>query len=360
VNNRVAKPFEKLLAKADDRALCEGLCDLIVAHHGLGVIPDDLPDEERVVVLAWWVNYLIQNGGFHHLLSDTVPGDADYSRTVEAYERIGCAPATEVFRRVFARFPGGQLPDDVRERVRAYLSGPGSLRWEVDEAFRQAENDIIKCLARFIRDHAPYFWDLRPAKVKRRSEPVDTSPGRTDPVAVGIKELPHCARVAFAARCARLVAVHFRELWPDAIARRREALENAVHAATESAAEGRAAIDWDKLSQEMIMATGAARMISLVGVPMESDEPGPPDGNAALAVASILKAAEFAVKAAASKCEHSAEFATHSYAHAREFAWKTARKLFDRMADDFHSLQRAAKSGRWTDRTPVSPAVFEA
>src|SRR5262249_33531456 len=111
-----------------------------------------------------------------------------------------------------------------------------------------------------------------------------------------LAELPHWARVAFAARCARHVLSCFSEDWPNAEPKRSEAILTAIQQAESSAEEGRA-LDGLEDAEMYAMMTAGAALQGLYGFP-NPKEPGPDDGNKAVAASFVAKAAEFAARAA--------------------------------------------------------------
>jgi hypothetical protein len=218
-------------------------------------------------------------------------------------------------------------------------------------------------LARYIRQHSADYKRLEGPRPKRKEKPrrkAEREPRKLDPVAVGIPELPHWARVAFAARCARLVYPYFNHLWPDAWPNRSSAVQKAIRLAEQAAATGKATDVLKTAAMNAGVTAGAALAISLSRYRMEDAEPGPPDGNAAVMVSSVAEAAVNAVEAARYPPERSADFALDAYAFARDIAWELNPVLVDRMAADFRALRSAARRGRWTDQMPVPAAAFTA
>jgi Domain of unknown function (DUF4375) len=357
------EPLAKLFAEANDFDLCNGLFEHLLAFDG--EVPDvsEMPEEERVVLLVWHTYGIIGNGGFDYLFGGDLPGDPGYSLAAEAYEAIGCEPAAHAFRQALALFPSREAPRDLDARMRIYRRGTGDRRGQIDREFFNAGKQIEACLARYIREHQEAYSRLegrpKPKRAKRepRSEP---EPRRLDPVAVGIPELPHWARVAFAARCARLVYPFFPRFWPDARPERPLSIARAAQLAERSAAAGNAAEGLERAARDALMTAGAALAISLYGYPMEDPEPGPPDGIVAVHASYIAKTAEFAARAALAGPKQSAEPSTQAYALARGLATGIDEwELVETMQREFKRLRRLARQGRWTHRSAVPPEVFD-
>ena len=355
----MAKSFSKLLADGDDKELRSGVVDLIYKHHGDQPEIWEMNEPERVFFVAYCSYGLISNGGFNYLFEGI--GDPEFSLAAKAFEAIGCEPAAAAFRRANALFPNG-VPKDQGERLHIYRSGTAEERYEIDTQFMSASKQLDSALAAYIRRHAEEFIRLEKSKLARkrkvRPRPA-TERRRTDPVAVGISDLPRWARVAFAARCARLVFPFFHEFWPDAIQKHVDGVKEAIVQAAKAAATGQATREVKEAEGMAGEAAGTALSISLYGYPNEDSEPGPPDGNAATWVTYVIKAAECAAGAAsADEKKWRVHYALQSYAYARDTAKEMDTELVDQMAHDFRVLERAARRGRWTDRTLVPQSVF--
>src|SRR5580704_17678608 len=94
-----------------------------------------------------------------------------------------------------------------------------------------------------------------------------------------IDAIPHWARVAFAARCARQVLPLFRQAWLDAEDRHSTALEKAIGLAEQSAAAAAAEQGLNEAVVGPIMAAGAS-LRRVLGVPLQSAS-APPDEETA-------------------------------------------------------------------------------
>jgi hypothetical protein len=363
------EPLSKLLAEATGLELCCGLMDHILAFYGNEPEPAEMPEPERVALLVLHTKGIIDNGGFNYLFGADLPGDLDYSLTAEAYERVGCEPAAEAFRRAMNLFPGGKPPRETETRIRIYRSGTGERRGEIDAMFIKAGDQLEAALARYIRLHAEEYTRLEGPRVepkKPRRKKGKEQPRQLDPVAVGISKLPHWARVAFAAHCARAVFPFFNKLWPNALPHRRVSVQTAIDLAERAAVVGRSARNLKDAVLKARISAGGALAVLFGGYPSDHHEPGPPDGNAGVAASNVAGVAASnvagvavnAAEAARYPAARSAEFALHAYALAREIAWEMDPDLVGRMAADFQLLRRAARRGRWTNRTPVAPSVF--
>jgi hypothetical protein len=110
-------------------------------------------------------------------------------------------------------------------------------------------------------------------------------------IANDMASLPHWARVAFAARCARQALPLFQRFWPHATPARQASLQTAIRLSEQSAADGRAA---EGLNDAVIAAvvTAGAALVPVYGMPDE--EPCPADKNA-------CHVASFAAKVAAGR-----------------------------------------------------------
>ena len=158
-------------------------------------------------------------------------------------------------------------------------------------------------------------------------------------------------------RCARHVLPLFHHFWPDAKAERVEAVEQAIHLAEQSAAEGRPADGLEAAVLNGVMTAGAALMRVY---DMPCNEPTPTGEKAATVASTAAKAAENAAGAAKATPEESARVAFEAYGFARDAADAAgAMEILDRIRRDFEHVRRVATRGRWNDRTPVPASVFD-
>jgi hypothetical protein len=379
----MAKAFQRLLDGSDDSALLSAAFHLIVKHYEEGFDVSDLRPEERNFLLAYQAQGVIDNGGFNYLFEGNFKGDPHFALTAEAYGAIGCTEAVEVFHEALALFPGGRPPADIPERLKIYRSGSGEKRGEIDCRFWRSAAEINRCLASYVRTHREVFEGLeeappeRPATPKR---PASNSAGDAPPLGARISaafravlrsltgkgarerslsdmlaDLPHWARVAFAARCARRVLPLFATNWPDAEPKRRNAIVRAIRLAERSAKEGRALEDLKRAQVDILVTAGAA-LRGLYGVPSAEESP-PDDGNRAVAASLVAKAAEFAVRAASSSPKESASEALQAFGFAKDAASGDPR-LLRRIRRDLARLDRAAEGG-WHHGTPVPVDIWK-
>jgi hypothetical protein len=351
--------FPKLLAGTDDSALLDAVCLLIVRHYGNGLDALQLRPEERTFFLAYQAMGLIDNGGFNYLFEGYFKGDPDFTQTAAAYRTIGCAEADAAFREAMALFPGGHVPIDKGERLKTYRKGGGDKRYQIDSRFWDAGEDIERCLVSYVRSHHEVFERLekaspaRPAK-QERAGPAEAE--RDTTIGDVLAELPHWARVAFAARCARRVLQLFSENWPNAKPERGQTILTAIRLAEESAEEGRA-FNGLKEAEIHTLTTAGAALMGLYGGP-DADEPLPEDGDTAIVASLVARVAQGAARAARSYSGESAAAALEAFGFARDAA-SGAEELQDGILDDLSRLQRAAQDAGWWHRTPVPADIWD-
>jgi hypothetical protein len=174
---------------------------------------------------------------------------------------------------------------------------------------------------------------------------------------VDVSLLPHWARVAFAARCARRVYPLFTKAWPKASTRRSEAVLHAIRLAECSAAEGKPVEGLDSAISQTVVTAGAA-LRSVYG--FGSDEAAPTDKDLATIAALVSNAAGRAATAANASPDDSTMPAleAHSFSHDAATTATAITILVD-IEQDFARLRRAVVRGRWTDQTAVPPTFFD-
>jgi len=171
-----------------------------------------------------------------------------------------------------------------------------------------------------------------------------------------IEKLPHWARVAFAAHCARACIPLFRGAWPNALPRRLEALQIATQLAEDSAARATAAHGLKDAFTEAIMAAGVA-LYPTLGFPIS--EPVPSNKNECLIASSSAKASEWAAKAAYNGPSESSRATVEAFDFCRQAAEAAgAKRIVAELRLDFTGLCRVAAQGEWDDTTSVSPSIF--
>jgi hypothetical protein len=334
----------------------------ILRYHGDPPDFDKMTGPERNVLLAYHVQGIVGNGGFNYLFETSLAGDPGYACTLEAYEQIGAANAAAAVRDALALFPGGRPPADVEERLQLYRTGPGDRRHAIDCRFWDARQEIERCLESYFRANVAAFRHLDgPPRPQPTSAPTEepTDAGDAAPERGLVSRLPHWARVAFAARCGRLVLPQLQANWPGVLAERVQAVLTALELAEQSAREGRPAPGLKKAVMNATVTAGAA-LLGLYGAPPEMDdrEPLPPDGNAAARAAAVAKAAESAARAASSPPEESLAEALA----ALDFAGSAAEGNSDirtALVRDLTDLGNAVRDQGWDDTTPVPEDIWK-
>jgi hypothetical protein len=170
-----------------------------------------------------------------------------------------------------------------------------------------------------------------------------------------VAALPHWARVAFAARCARRVYPFFTKNWPDAVPKRVQSVERAIELAEKSAAAAKSQDGLKSAVVEAAVTVGAA-LQSLYGIVLEDRDPLPPDGNAGKAASFAAKVAQRAAEAAHAPPEKSTEYA------AEALRWVMSlcpTPLVEDLHFELGALQGFAEIRGWDDDTPVPRAIFD-
>jgi hypothetical protein len=349
----------ELIDSAADDELCDRVFSRIAGYYGGDLDASELPGELRAVLLPYHAMGIIGNGGFNYLFEGNFRGDPYFHLTAAGFDAIGAKAAAAVFREALALFPDAKPPRDIGERLRHYRGGSGERRHEIDCKFWKADDEVVPRMAAFIRANRAAFLHLdgtpppRETREEAREEPAEERSPAPD-----LGQLPHWARVAFAARCARRALPLFAKHWPDALPDRRRAVVRAIELAERSAAQGKAAEGLDEARMEVLVTAGAA-MTALYGAPadMGGKEPLPADGNAGAAASFAAKAAEKAAEAAGGKPSGSAAAALEAFAFARDVGGAAVREALEA---DCERLAAAARMHGWTDRTPVPADVWKA
>ncbi len=332
------------LAAPDDHAVCAGVFDLLTAHYPPDIRPADLPIEQRTVFTIWTTNGLIGNGGFNDFFLADSPGDPDYAHMRAAYDAIDCEPASSSLRRVFEAFADG-VPSSPKERQRAFVKGNNAAKGALNRDFLRAEKDLVAALAEYIRTHGDSFIGIeKPASGQKSGPRLPVIPGgKADPVAIGAGRLPHWARVAFYARCARSVFPLWEEAWPHAPPERAESVEQAIVLAEMCGTQGKAVGNLKTAATNAIQAGN--------GEVLGEDDPPPTEPDVILNVANAAaKALEFILD----------EEEADPYGFAKSAIDAAEREdLMEDLQDDFKRIKQLARDGGWTDKTPVSPEVFD-
>jgi hypothetical protein len=349
----VATSIQQLLSNASDFDLCNEVFKRIINYYGDDIDVSTLPHEHRVILLVWHSEGIIRNGGFNYLFEASFDGDPHFLLTAQAFRVIDCPPAFEAFQKAMALFPGLKPPVDLSRRLAIYRRGKGKTRHEIDCQFWDANDQIEKCLAAFIRANGKRFERLDNTNPEPRGSKARAAQQAPAGPALDFGSLPHWARVAFAARCARLVLQIFDVNWPDAPNERREAVATAIAVAEDSAAKARPSDRLkDSVLNAMITAGAAVRPV------YKDDEFGPPDGNMATVAFFAVKAAEKAAEAAQATPDESERFVLEAFSFAQDAA-SDNDQLVERMYNELDRLRAVATRGNWTDDTPVPNQVFD-
>jgi hypothetical protein len=350
------EPIDAILAKTDDKELRNALSWRIHAFHG-GNDADirDIPEAARNVLLVDHVEGIIGNGGFRYLFESDYPGDPGYEKIKQAFDAIGCAKASAAFRKAFALFPDGRPPHDANRRMTIYLKSLKAFPTPEDDTFFSAAADLTAKLAQYIRSHKDDFRYLidstrRVVRRHKRRKPASAPQGPTAPP---IGALPHWARVAFAARCARLVLPVLNEHWPNMPVKRRQEVERAIELVEISAATATPHPDLNHAEMNAIGVAGSA----FSGQYLAAESDAPADLHAGGFAGGVARAASEAARTARLTGEESVEaafsawsFATHAAEHASD--------IVQRIADDFRRLARASKRSKWDDQTGIAADFF--
>jgi hypothetical protein len=361
----MARSLVKLLSEPDDFKLCDGLCAWILQRHRNAFDPPKATECERVVVLVWTATGIIENGGFRYLLEGDFHGDPGFQLTADSFDRIGCHPAAEAFRETLARFPGGRPHANIRSRLTHYLKQFRSMPTNEDGAFFRAGKSIVRCLARYIREHRGEFEGLKPLAKRqtaaRKQKPATKSRQSPQPTRLDVAVLPHWARVAFAARCARLLLPVFQMYWPAASTMRLPRLQQAVEEAEESARKGRPTKGLKSAALDALITAGAALLGSVEHSDEEAPkEDGPPDSSAGTIASIVARAVEHAARAALASAAESADAASEALA----FALQAAAAAEDEAGAEsirraYIMLHQAAERNHWSDRSSVAADTLD-
>jgi hypothetical protein len=342
------KSIRSLLDSPDDGALVTAVYQRLAEVHGPDVDVGTIPVEHRTVLLVEYTSGVVLNGGFTALFGAELPGDPDYQHVLTAYEALGDGPAVAAVQQVFDVFSDRVPPADREERFLLFARANEFAGGRLNTDFFRAHDGLIRDLAVYVRRHRDAFADLdsRPRK-PRRGERL-----AVDQAGAGSRRLPRWARVAFYARCARHVLPLWDDAWPDAPPQYRETIEKAVRLAELSAAAGKPVGDLKKAHLDSVCAAGAA-MVTQLGHRPEDGPPDPPARDPQLA--SLV----------ANTAAHSTKFlgdpdGLGSYGYAKRAIEISGRDdLMDQILEEFGRLRRIVRSGRWTDRTPAPPEVFD-
>lgn len=347
------KKLAEILAAEKDEDVCNGLYSLMIARYGKQLDSSNLPDEQRTVYLVWHTNTLIGNGGFNGYFKADQPGDPQYIHMQAAFEAIGCEAATAAVKRVFDIFTNRIPPQDPSDRLRLFVRANNAVQGALNRDYYKAGKELTTATAKFIREHAAAFADIEkppePYAVAHSVAP-DPTPPPVDPddvIETGVSKLPHWARAAFYANCARLVLPVWEMAWPDAPTDFHQGVEQAVLLAELCAAEGQKMGD---LKSATALAVRAAEAAASTDPKARMDSPAPADPVAAVNIA---------ISAACALDLISGDNEADAFAFARSAIEAAGRQdLMELVQDHFQRVKRLARESAWTDKTPVPPEVF--
>jgi hypothetical protein len=179
---------------------------------------------------------------------------------------------------------------------------------------------------------------------------------------VNFSLLPHWARVAFAARCARLTIHLFDKHWPDAHPKYHQPVHRAIAVAESAAATKTIDPSARELGMNALIAAGraVAPYLSSTYSPGDEDGPSPANQDSAVLASFCAKVAEHAVKASAATSQDSVELAQDAFRFAMDalIAARLAKRM-QRIEAEFEGLYRLARNEKWNDMTPVPSDIFK-
>ncbi len=162
--------LDRLIVSATDDELCRAVIYGLIDKYGNEIDAKKFPKEVRVVILTDHARGIIGNGGFRYLFEGDFPGDPGFRLTVQAFDTLGVTPAVTAFKKALAVFPNSRPPKDIDKRLQIFLSMPYSRRQKIDEKFWNADDEITKKLAQYIRAHSNAFIRMKlRVTVRRRS-----------------------------------------------------------------------------------------------------------------------------------------------------------------------------------------------
>jgi hypothetical protein len=349
----MAKTLAEVLAAPTDNDVCSGLYSLLIARYGKHFDPTSLPVEHRTAFLVWHVNNIIGNGGFNGFFKADFAIDPKYLHLREAYEAVGCEPATAAVRRVFDSFTNRTPPSDPADRMRAFVRANNAVQGALNRDYFKASNELVTALAKYIREHSAAFAEIEkppePYAVAGAQAPAVAQIPIADPVETGLKWLPRWARAAFFANCGRLTLPLWENAWSDAPADYQQAVEQAVILAELCATEGNAVGD---LRSATALTVGAAEAAAA---------PDPKGRMGAPAPSNPVAAVNVALTAASTLDFISGDNEAEPYGFAKAAMESAGRMdLLELVQDHFQRVKRLGREGDWTDKTPVPPEIFRA
>jgi hypothetical protein len=348
----MAKTLAEVLAAENDEDVCTGLYSLLVTRYGKHFDPAAIAVEHRTVFLVWHTNTLIGNGGFNGFFKADLALDPQYRYMQAAFEAVGCEPASGAVRRVFDGFTNRTPPADPSDRLRAFVRMNNAVQGALNRDYFKAGKELITALAKYIREHAAAFTDVeKPAEPYTVSNTAAAAPltSKIDAVEAGAIRLPHWARAAFYANCARLVLPLWENAWPDSPSDFQQGVEQAVILAEACSTEGQTLGDLKAAAGLAVTAAEAA-----AATDSKARMGGSPPNNPVSAVNVAL--------AAASALDYiSGDIEADGYGFAKSAVESSGRlDLLELMQEHFQRLKRLSREAGWTDKTPVPLEVFGA
>lgn len=349
----MAKSLAEVLAAPTDNDVCSGLYSLLIARYGKHFDPASLPVEHRTAFLVWNVNTIVGNGGFNGFFKADFAIDPQYVHMRAAYDAVGCERAATAVSRVFDSFTNRTPPVDPADRMRAFVRANNAVQGALNRDYFKASNELVSALAKYIRDNATAFAEIEkppePYALAGAPAPTVAQVPVADPVETGVKWLPHWARAAFFANCARLTLPIWEHAWPDAPSDYQQAVEQAVILAELCATEGQAVGD---LRSATAQAVGAAEASAARDPSARMGGPAPANPVAAVNVA----------LAAASTLDFiSGDDEAEPYGFAKAAMESAGRMdLLELVQEHYQRVKRLGREAGWTDKTPVPPEIFRA
>lgn len=143
------RAIQDILDTHDDLQLCNSLYVRILRYcrHDLGSKP--LSEHEQVVAFVWYSFGIIEIGSFNFLFDLPFLPDPDFTRTAQAYERIGCNDAGGALVLAFAKYSESTSQRRVVD---------GS--WVAKLRNRFVDGDVTSRLAEYIRQNRGAFAHL--------------------------------------------------------------------------------------------------------------------------------------------------------------------------------------------------------
>ncbi len=132
----------------DDFRLCEEEFSRVTENKPKHFPVSKYSQRDRVIVLVWHFAGIIENSGFAGVLGRDSPGDPDFKLLGKAFSTIGCG---ELIGNVANQFPDSAIPSNRLDRVKYWDTIDESVRVGLNKAFWDAEDEITRKLALFIR-----------------------------------------------------------------------------------------------------------------------------------------------------------------------------------------------------------------